>query len=736
MKTHFLSSVLEKTVTPRPRLAISIGCLSMILVATSAQAGVVLSESFTGPVGSTPPNWTTTDNWKIRQYGAATVAVGEDATAGSGRKLSRNFSTALAKTWTADFDYDWRWGGNSSSEYGAYSISIDMDLLNASNNGYRVRVHQGNSNAVGNTDKVCEIFEITGGGATLLAQGAGYNEPGWNTRSLSGPDLKSIRFSWEKASGRLQVFRNTGTGLEVVASASDTSTQSFSKIVFTANGFTSSERPNLDNIEVTEPTERIWGVNGHPYLQDYEHLGQSFQIAKVAELGCTFYRVDAGTPSQRERLAQLRPIAAAQGITLLPTLTREFINKADTDQQLYEENFAKARAFTSTTDYPYVELDNEVEVFWDWDPDTEGKQKLIKDTDGSQTSHYYNDPPNLPDFPGRQAARMKIALRGLLDGAKDGRPGVKRLLAASGGWYHYGLTDILTAGDLNAPGPKWNDRPAEFEILNWHWYSGMGSPSRVIERLSTYGKPIWITEFNRTAGSDGGKETDQALKVETLATEFASFPNVEGIFAYELFDEPRGRATNSAEAHYGLCETAYSTAAGHTFVKNKEAFYAYQRVIGKQGTLPSSGDIIVDDAFLNATPKLIADPTFSNAFTSNWVTDSATTQHFNSYKHDDGTNKGTQKARFRPSIPTTGSYAVSMWFPSSTFHSSSVPVTIKHAGGLTAPILINQQNGGKWVALGTFTFNASRPNDDAYVEISNAGTTGLVVADAVKFHKQ
>ena len=71
---------------------------------------------------------------------------------------------------------------------------------------------------------------------------------------------------------------------------------------------------------------------------------------------------------------------------------------------------------------------------------------------------------------------------------------------------------------------------------------------------------------------------------------------------------------------------------------------------------------------------------------------------------------------------------------SSTDRTSAAPYVVRHAGGLTGTIKRNQRvNGGTWQALGTWTFKAGTTG---YVRLSNAGTTGKVIADAVRFVKQ
>jgi hypothetical protein len=70
-----------------------------------------------------------------------------------------------------------------------------------------------------------------------------------------------------------------------------------------------------------------------------------------------------------------------------------------------------------------------------------------------------------------------------------------------------------------------------------------------------------------------------------------------------------------------------------------------------------------------------------------------------------------------------------MHYPVSDVTSSTaVPVTILLTNGLTTTVTINEQaNGGTWVNVGLFLFD---PTAGQYVQLSNAGTTGTVVADA------
>ena len=64
---------------------------------------------------------------------------------------------------------------------------------------------------------------------------------------------------------------------------------------------------------------------------------------------------------------------------------------------------------------------------------------------------------------------------------------------------------------------------------------------------------------------------------------------------------------------------------------------------------------------------------------------------------------------------------------------TNVPVTIKHSGG-TAHRTVNQRiNGNTWFSLGKFNL---AKGTSAYVEVSNAGTNGHVVVDALRLARQ
>jgi uncharacterized lipoprotein YddW (UPF0748 family) len=93
-----------------------------------------------------------------------------------------------------------------------------------------------------------------------------------------------------------------------------------------------------------------------------------------------------------------------------------------------------------------------------------------------------------------------------------------------------------------------------------------------------------------------------------------------------------------------------------------------------------------------------------------------------------GTPTGT--CEWRPSL-TAGAYDVDIWYPAGGNRCTDSPFTVHHAGGATTVRVNQQANGGQWVNLGTYNFNAGT---GGYVELANNADTGLVViADAVRF---
>jgi hypothetical protein len=87
-------------------------------------------------------------------------------------------------------------------------------------------------------------------------------------------------------------------------------------------------------------------------------------------------------------------------------------------------------------------------------------------------------------------------------------------------------------------------------------------------------------------------------------------------------------------------------------------------------------------------------------------------------------------ARFTPTLPQAGTYDVYVRWTAHTNRAHNAPVDVNHVGGTTTFSIDMRVNGGKWVLLGTFTFDAGTSGN---VTVRTAGANGYVVADAVQF---
>ncbi len=103
------------------------------------------------------------------------------------------------------------------------------------------------------------------------------------------------------------------------------------------------------------------------------------------------------------------------------------------------------------------------------------------------------------------------------------------------------------------------------------------------------------------------------------------------------------------------------------------------------------------------------------------------------YQHDQGAVKGDNTATFKPPMPLDGEYEVRFAYTQGTNRTPALPVTVVSPDG-EKTTTINQKKQapirGRFISLGRYRFTL---NGLAEVTVSNAGTTGVVIVDAVQF---
>lgn len=103
------------------------------------------------------------------------------------------------------------------------------------------------------------------------------------------------------------------------------------------------------------------------------------------------------------------------------------------------------------------------------------------------------------------------------------------------------------------------------------------------------------------------------------------------------------------------------------------------------------------------------------------------------YLHDQDNQKGQKTLTFQPELPKTGRYEVRLAYVPGSNRATKVPVTIFSADGETT-VVVNQQEtppiDGSFISLGSHRFEQ---NGQGFVLLSNEGTRGHVIADAVQF---
>ncbi|MFN3521611.1 MAG: hypothetical protein ACK4YQ_05140 [Phenylobacterium sp.] len=300
----------------------------------------------------------------------------------------------------------------------------------------------------------------------------------------------------------------------------------------------------------------VWGVNGHPFTA-YPGIPLEQQLDLTRDLGMTSYRVNGAGVAE---LDHILPLAEARGIAILPILEVDGWTDSPLPQvreRAFELGRTMARHFRGRV--PVWELGNEMENFAIIQPCE------IRD-DGTKYPCEWGPAGGVGplEYVGARWAQVSAALDGLSKGVAEGDPKALRAMGTAG-WGHLGAVERMAQDGL------------AWDITVWHDYEGVRES--YLAKLASYGRPIWITEFN----AGGGNFASRAENARQLAARIAYYRRmrtayrIEAAHVYELLDEPYW---SDFEAHMGLYTVVRDKTRGWRVGPPKPAAKAVKRALG------------------------------------------------------------------------------------------------------------------------------------------------------------
>jgi uncharacterized protein DUF4214/putative glycosyl hydrolase len=310
----------------------------------------------------------------------------------------------------------------------------------------------------------------------------------------------------------------------------------------------------------------VWGANGHPLIS-YPGVAIEEQLDALRDLGMTSYRVDITDISYIGELREIVAKARARGITILPVVTPQFDMAQESPESLEKRAYGLAFALVSSFkgQIPVWELGNEMENYAIIQP-------CEMQDDGKQYPCSYGPAGGVTalEYYGPRWKKVSAVLKGMSRGAHDADPSVRRAMGTAG-WGHLGAFDRM-----QADGVAW-------DISVWHMYGE--DPEWAFKHLKTFGKPIWVTEFNHPKGSTDGK-AEQAQGLErsmSMLVDLQDTYKVEAAHVYELLDEPYW---DDYEAHMGLIELKPAGDKAWAMATKKPAYEAIKARISDENGGP------------------------------------------------------------------------------------------------------------------------------------------------------
>lgn len=345
-----------------------------------------------------------------------------------------------------------------------------------------------------------------------------------------------------------------------------------------------------------------WGINGHPLTPSYKGYDNQYlkfsyeeQINFLKQLNLQIYRVDVHTKEdgiwneKPEEFETLLNLLQKNNIEMLPVIftnpwregqvkigddwdylkVKEIVQNGgnvdsvkewDIWESYYDLAYTSGEFFSKKYGdrLKYYQIGNEIAYYiiknYPLIETGLGSENSLKENVNYFFENFGGD-DLLDFFHSEEHAKRVIAsaayVSGFIDSIKEND--IDGLTVINGTRIDYGYIELLNLFNV------------KYDIVGWNWYSDFGDIADVDNslginvyeelRIISGGKPIWLTEANRTLGSYFG-ELSQTENLEKMIKQIYQLPNVQSFIVYELIDRDYENP-NFAENYFGLLKSPF-----------------------------------------------------------------------------------------------------------------------------------------------------------------------------------
>ncbi len=305
-----------------------------------------------------------------------------------------------------------------------------------------------------------------------------------------------------------------------------------------------------------KPSKVAYGVILHPNAQllPVEKVIEA-QMKAIKELGATFVKTDHITRTGETFLGssyndQIVKAAKEAGLNLVLVIDWQLediepFKEADIESRAFE--IAKKIAGRYLDKVRYYQISSEPGGLVLKSPFLPGLEKS--------------------DYDEERYQKIKLWLKGTLDGLEAGDPKAKAFIV--GQFLHLGFFDRLKDDGIdNYHGIGWDlysDVADNLETIRYQ-----AGEFKLLEKLKSYDKELWLTEVAKRDGTTDGNERVVADYLERVFDFVEKTEAISGYFVYELTDQP---AIKGAEANYGLIGLEKNHDGSFALGVKKEAYW-------------------------------------------------------------------------------------------------------------------------------------------------------------------